>query len=282
MDKLQQKLNNLRWLKSVGIEYYCSEKKDSKNSLIQTLTELKSNEARIESPITKPIKSKLVTVQEKNIATNNPVIDEARTLADKATNLTELRYLLENFNGCELKEFATNTVFADGVTNATILLLGEAPGATEDEQGIPFCGESGIMLDRMLESINISRKTNAYITNTVFWRPPANRRPTNAEIEICKPFVEKHIALIKPKLIILVGSTAVTSLFGKNTIISEIRQNNYPYINKYLSEAIPTTAIFHPAYLLRQPTQKKVTWYDLLKIQDFLINKSNEAAIKNN
>jgi DNA polymerase len=270
MDKLQQKLNNLKWLKSAGIEYYCSEKKDSKNSLIQTLKELKINEAKIESPKTKPTTSKPVAEQEQTTATSNPVIAEARALADKATTLDELRNFLENFNGCELKEFSTHTVFSDGIANAPILLLGEAPGANEDEQGIPFCGESGIMLDRMLESINISRKINAYITNTVFWRPPANRRPTNTEVEICKPFVEKHIALIKPKLIILVGSTATTSLLGKKAVISEIRQNNYPYINKYLSAAIPTTAIFHPAYLLRQPSQKKTTWYDLLKIQDFL------------
>ena len=276
MDKLQQKLNNLKWLKSAGIEYYCSEKKDSKNSLIQTLKELKINEAKIEPHIIKPTKPQPVAKQEQTALTNNPLIAEARALADKATSLDELRNYLENFNGCQLKEFATHTVFSDGVANAPILLLGEAPGATEDEQGIPFCGESGVMLDRMLESINISRKTNAYITNTVFWRPPANRRPTNTEIEICKPFVEKHIALIKPKLIILIGSTATTSLLGKKAAISEIRQNNYPYINKYLSIAIPTTAIFHPAYLLRQPSQKKNTWYDLLKIQDFLITNISE------
>ncbi|MDP4832083.1 MAG: uracil-DNA glycosylase [Rickettsiaceae bacterium] len=270
MDKLQQKLNNLKWLKSAGIEYYCSEKKDSKNSLIKTLKEQKVSEVKIEAPIVKPTKVKPVATQEPTAVNNSPVITEARALADKASNLDELYKFIENFNGCELKEFARHTVFSDGVTNAPILLLGEAPGATEDELGIPFCGESGVMLDRMLESINISRKTNAYITNTVFWRPPANRRPTNTEVEICKPFVEKHIALIKPKLIILVGSTATTSLLGKKAAISEIRQNNYPYINKYLSEAIPTTAIFHPAYLLRQPSQKKITWYDLLKIQDFL------------
>ena len=276
MDKLQQKLNNLKWLKSAGIEYYCSEKKDSKNSLIQTLKELKINEAKIEPHIIKPTKPQPVAKQEQTALTNNPLIAEARALADKATSLDELRNYLENFNGCQLKEFATHTVFSDGVANAPILLLGEAPGATEDEQGIPFCGESGVMLDRMLESINISRKTNAYITNTVFWRPPANRRPANTEVEICKPFVEKHIALIKPKLIILIGSTATTSLLGKKAAISEIRQNNYPYINKYLSIAIPTTAIFHPAYLLRQPSQKKNTWYDLLKIQDFLITNISE------
>ncbi|MDG1436966.1 MAG: uracil-DNA glycosylase [Rickettsiaceae bacterium] len=273
MNELQQKLNHLKWLKSAGIEYYCSEEKDSKNSLIEKLKEKKRDKVKSAPATSKSIKQKEVKIKESPItdtSASNPAIEAARLLADKATNLEELRASIENFEHCELKQFATNTVFADGVADANVLILGEAPGATEDEQGVPFCGESGVMLDRMFESINISRTTNAYITNTIFWRPPANRRPTTAEIETCKPFVEKHIALIKPKLIILCGGTAVTSLLGKKTSIGDIRQTNFPYTNKYLSEAIPTTAIFHPAFLLRQPTQKKTTWYDLLKIQDFL------------
>jgi DNA polymerase len=103
----------------------------------------------------------------------------------------------------------------------------------------------------------------------VFWRPPANRAPTQEEVDICRPFVEKHIALVKPKLIILVGSVAATCLLGKHAGISKIRQEYYSYSNQYLSTPIPTTAIFHPAYLLRQPMQKKTTWYDLLKIEEF-------------
>ena len=146
MDKLQQKLNNLKWLKSAGIEYYCSEKKDSKNSLIQTLKELKINEAKIEPHIIKPTKPQPVAKQEQTALTNNPLIAEARALADKATSLDELRNYLENFNGCQLKEFATHTVFSDGVANAPILILGEAPGATEDEQGIPFAVKAVLCL----------------------------------------------------------------------------------------------------------------------------------------
>lgn len=279
MNNLQQKLDHLKWLKSAGVEYYCSEGKDSKSLLIQTLKEQKAEKTKSVPPIIKQTEPQPVMTKKSTNATSpadHPAILEARALADKATSLEDLRTSIENFDSCELKTFATNTVFADGIPTAPILILGEAPGATEDEQGIPFCGESGIMLDKMLEAINVSRKTNAYITNTIFWRPPANRRPTSTEIEICKPFVERHIALIKPKLIILCGGTAVTSLLGKKAAISEIRQNHFPYINQYLSDAIPTTAIFHPAYLLRQPTQKKTTWYDLLKIQDFLKNNVDE------
>ena len=185
----------------------------------------------------------------------------------------DLINIVEKFDGCRLKDFASNTVFSDGVQNAKILLIGEAPGATEDEQGIPFCGESGFLLDKMLETIGLSRKQNIYITNTIFWRPPANRRPTPEEIETCKPFVEKHIALLNPELIILIGGTATASLLGKKENISDIRKNYYSYTNQYLEKPILTTALFHPAFLLRQPSKKKDTWFDLLKIRDHLQEK---------
>ena len=193
----------------------------------------------------------------------------SRTLADDATTLEGLKEALLSFNGCELKKTATNTVFGDGVVTSKIMLIGEAPGASEDATGIPFCGESGKLLDNMISTIGLSRTKNVYITNTIFWRPPANRRPTTDEVEICRPFVEKHIALIQPDLLILVGATAVTSLLG-DLEISKIRQEYYQYKNQYLTKPITTTALFHPAYLLRQPFQKKATWYDLLKIQEFL------------
>jgi len=273
MNNLQQKLNHLKWLKFAGIEYYCSTQKDSKNSLIKTIKQLSLENTEMKSLTTEKPDIPPITKQKIISAAGNPMITEARKLSDNASNLTELRKAVENFEGCDLKKFATRTVFADGVADAKILLVGEAPGATEDKQGIPFCGESGKLLDKMLASIGLYRTRNAYITNTIFWRPPANRRPTNEEIEICKPFVEKHIALIKPELIILVGGTATTSLLGKNEGISYIRRNNYSYMNQYLLEPIHTTAIFHPAYLLRQPTQKKTTWYDLLKIQKCIQEK---------
>ncbi|MCP5369154.1 MAG: uracil-DNA glycosylase [Rickettsiaceae bacterium] len=201
---------------------------------------------------------------------NNGNISLARKLANEAINLEDLYNKISNFEGCDLKQFAKNTVLCDGNPNAKIMLIGEAPGATEDEKGISFCGESGMLLDMMLNTIGISRKTNAYITNTIFWRPPANRKPTYEEIEICRPFVEKHIAFINPQLIILIGATATTALLKQGESITNLRGNIYLYKNQYLNESIKTTAIFHPAYLLRQPFKKKDTWYDLLKIQDIL------------
>lgn len=197
----------------------------------------------------------------------------SRQLANAANTLAELKSAVTSFDGCALKYTATNTVFGDGVHSAPIMLIGEAPGYNEDKQSIPFCGESGKLLDNMLKAINLSRIKNVYITNTIFWRPPANRCPTSEEIAICKPFVEKHIAIINPKLIILVGSTAATSMLGNHIKISKIRREYFAYQNCYLKTAIPTTAIFHPAYLLRQPLQKKASWHDLLNIQQFIERK---------
>ncbi len=193
--------------------------------------------------------------------------DQARAIADKCTNLVELRLALENFEGLSIKKTATNLVFADGSANADVMAIGEAPGANEDEEGIPFCGMSGKLLDKVLASIDLSREKNLYITNSIFWRPPGNRKPTAEENAVCLPFVEKHIALIKPKLILLVGSTSAAALLNSTETISRLRSKFYQYKNDYLDAPIPVAVIFHPSYLLRQPLQKKTVWFDLLKIQ---------------
>lgn len=198
--------------------------------------------------------------------TQDNLKSDSRSLADRCSTLEELKLALENFDGCDLKKTAINTVFADGCPDAKIMLIGEAPGAAEDSKGIPFCGESGKLLDNIFSAISLSREKNLYITNSVFWRPPGNRRPTKEEIEICRPFLEKHISLIKPDLIILVGSTAITSLIDPNGKIAEMRGKVSEYQNRYLNNPVNISAIFHPAYLLRQPSKKKDVWYDLLRI----------------
>ncbi len=232
------------------------------------LQAMELEEFQIKAP--KPASKQVVTPKikiPKSLAISNA---NSREIVDKVQTLEELHAALMNFSGCALKLGAINTVFADGNKNSEIMLIGEAPGATEDEQGIPFCGESGKLLCNMLKTIGLEREKNFYVTNTVFWRPPANRAPTQEEIEICKPFIEKHIALIKPKLLILVGGTAVSSLLGNHLQISKIRQEYYQYTNCYLEKPISTSAIFHPAYLMRQPSQKKASWYDLLKIKEYI------------
>jgi len=258
------KINYLKWFKMMGIKYYFTNQFKDEFFLPKT-------ENIVTTKLTKLDPSIGFDVVDSEIGCIDNTIRQARMLADAASSLEELKKYVINFDGCELKKFATNVVFGDGNKDSDIMLIGEAPGVTEDKIGIPFCGESGILLDNLLKSIGISRNKNAYITNTVFWRPPANRTPTQEEVDICRPFVEKHIALINPKIIILVGNTAVTSLLGKNSAISKIRQEYYLYSNKYLTKPITTTSIFHPAYLLRQPSQKKVTWFDLIKIQQYIL-----------
>jgi len=187
--------------------------------------------------------------------------------AQSCKSREELQKAIEDFKGISITKTATNTVFCDGQPDAEIMLIGEAPGAEEDAKGIPFCGASGKLLDNMISHIGLLREKNFYITNTLFWRPPGNRRPTPEELAICKPFVEKHIALIKPKLIILVGGTAVTSVLDSKQTITKIRGQFFDYTNQFLDDSIKTTAIFHPSYLLRSPGQKKNAWYDCLTIR---------------
>lgn len=200
------------------------------------------------------------------------ITEENTQQTDELANcnsLSELKNIVENFEGCKLKDSAINTVFADGSIKSGIMLVGEAPGANEDAKGIPFCGRSGDLLNNILLSIGLKRE-DVYITNTVFWRPPGNRRPTVEELNICKPLVEKHIALVKPKLIILVGSTAVEGLLQKTTPMSSIRGSFFDYNNPLLEAPIKSYVIFHPAYLLRQPYKKKLVWEDMLKVQEFI------------
>ncbi|RZI47587.1 uracil-DNA glycosylase [Rickettsiales endosymbiont of Peranema trichophorum] len=206
-----------------------------------------------------------ISIPEKE-KSNEGVMSQSRGIADRCTTLKELEASIRAFDGCEIKQQAQKTVFADGDPKASIMLIGEAPGASEDQQGIPFCGPSGKLLDNILYSIKLTRES-VYITNTVFWRPPGNRRPTSLEIETCRPFVEKHVALVGPKLIILVGNTAVESLLKLQLPMHSIRHQEFQYSNRYMQSPIPASVIFHPSYLLRSPFKKKDMWYDILKIQ---------------
>jgi uracil-DNA glycosylase family 4 len=199
----------------------------------------------------------------------NDIVKKSEELANKATNLAELRQAVENFDGCNLKKMATNTVFSDGNSASKIMLIGEAPGNNEDLQGIPFCGDSGKLLDEMFKSINLTRN-QFYITNTIFWRPPGNRKPTPEELAICKPFVDRHIELVNPKLIILIGATAMSSIINNHEPISKIRGKFLDFAPKYLSQKIKLMTIFHPSYLMRQSNKKKIAWMDMLTIQDFV------------
>jgi DNA polymerase len=206
--------------------------------------------------------------------TDSDIDIEIQRSVEKITNFEDLYKAIKDFEYCEIKKTAINTVIYDGQLDAKIMCVGEAPGANEDAKGIPFCGLSGKLLDNILNSIGLSRTKNIFITNTVFWRPPGNRRPTSREIELCRPFLEKMISILSPEIIIMVGSTAVESLMGiKSVSMNILRTQRHLYSNKYLNgKMIEAIAIFHPSYLLRQPTQKKLMWFDVLKIAKKLTN----------
>ena len=196
-------------------------------------------------------------------------VASAREAAASAPDLAALRAALERFDGVALRKTATNLVFADGNPAARIMLVGEAPGADEDRLGLPFVGVSGQLLDRMMASIGLDR-TTFYITNVCFWRPPGNRKPTDAELAAQKPFVERHIELVAPQVLVLVGAAAAQGLLQTTEGITRLRGRWFEYRAGGLSDPIPTLPIFHPAYLLRQPAQKRETWRDLIRLKSRL------------
>jgi DNA polymerase len=196
-------------------------------------------------------------------------LTSARQMAAGAANLEELRAALEAYEGCALKATATNLVFADGNPAAKVMILGEGPGAEEDRQGLPFVGPSGRMLDEMLAAIGLDRE-QVYISNLLFWRPPGNRTPTQGEMSVCLPFVERHIELADPAYLLLLGGSAAKSLLGRSEGILKLRGRWVHYQHPGLPRPVPALPSLHPAYLLRQAAQKRLAWRDLLSLSQAL------------
>jgi len=191
--------------------------------------------------------------------------ERARLMAREANSLEDLRACLEQFDGCNLKFTAKNLVFGDGNPQADIMFVGEAPGRDEDIEGRPFVGRSGQLLDRMLAAIELDR-TSAYITNVIPWRPPGNRTPTPIETEICRPFIERQIELVKPKVLVALGGPSSKILLDTTEGIMRLR-GNWKEHRTPGDVSIPTMPLLHPAYLLRNPAHKKLAWRDLLEIK---------------
>jgi uracil-DNA glycosylase len=187
-------------------------------------------------------------------------IASAREAALTAPTLEALRELLETFDGCALKATATRLVFADGNPKARIMLVGEAPGRDEDIEGLPFVGRSGKLLDRMIAAIGLDRRS-AYIANVIPWRPPGNRTPTPQETQICLPFIKRQIELVDPDVLVTLGNPSTQALLGTREGIMRTRGKWFDYDTG--SRVIRALATFHPAYLLRSPSYKRMAWQDL-------------------
>ena len=187
-------------------------------------------------------------------------VASAREAARTAPSLEALKSLLENFDGCSLKSTATRLVFADGNPKARIMFVGEAPGREEDIEGLPFVGRSGKLLDRMIAAIGLDRST-AYIANVIPWRPPGNRTPTPLETQICLPFIQRQIELVDPDILVTLGNPSSQTLLGTRDGIMKTRGRWFDYNTG--TRAIRAMATFHPAYLLRSPSYKRMAWQDL-------------------
>jgi DNA polymerase len=189
--------------------------------------------------------------------------------AAAARTLEELHATLLDFDGCGLKATAMNLCFADGNPQARVMLVGEAPGADEDRVGRPFVGVAGQLLDRMLAAIGLDRGS-VYIVNTVYWRPPGNRTPTPAETAACLPFVERQIELVSPEVLVLAGAASAKTLLARSEGITRLRGRWFTYQSAGMVRPIPALPIYHPAFLLRQPGQKREAWRDLLSLREKL------------
>ena len=209
----------------------------------------------------------------KTITKNNKK-DNINTNLSKIITFDDLEKEIQNFNGCDLKRYAKNTVIFDGNKDAKIMLIGEAPGETEDSEGKPFCGQSGKLLRKALNCINLNT-SNLLITNTIYWRPPENRKPTEEELSMCKPFLLKMIQIVKPKIIILCGATAIENILNIKPKMSEIAGTAKTIdINfEQTKLKVKTFSIYHPSFLLRQPSMKKTFWKHLLNLQDEINKK---------
>jgi len=203
--------------------------------------------------------------------------NEALKLAQSAKNLDELREAIAGFDGIAIKKTATNLVFSDGNAQSPVMLVGEAPGADEDRQGKPFVGASGQLLDKIFKCIDLERGEEDpakafYISNILNWRPPGNRTPSPAEVEVSLPFIERHIQLVKPKLLIFCGGVSAKALLGSGDSVSRLRKRWHDYMPQTPelqaeAQPIPAIATYHPAYLLRTPAQKKAVWADMLMLK---------------
>lgn len=201
------------------------------------------------------------------------VAEQAGALAATCTTREQLKDAIQAFDGLAVKKTATQIVFSDGDPSAKIMVIGEAPGADEDIQGLPFVGISGQLLDKILACINLARhpaegQKGVYISNILNWRPPGNRTPTDQEVQIALPFILKHIELINPDFLILSGGVAAKGLLGSTESISKLRGRFHDI--QIGGKTIPAIATYHPSYLLRTPSQKRAVWQDMLMLQERL------------
>jgi uracil-DNA glycosylase family 4 len=252
----------LTWLAEMGAEEIIAEKP------VNRLAAPTPAAVTARMPVTSPSLPAPPLAAARSVASSAPAFDAA-----SCNSLDDIAAALSNFDSCPLKKTATRLCFADGNPQARVMLVGEAPGRDEDIQGKPFVGKSGQLLDRMLSAIGLSRlsqerDSSVFITNVIFWRPPGNRTPTEAEMTMCLPFLMRTIEIQKPDFIVCLGATPAHRLTGRSDGILKLRGK---WMTANVSgRNIPLLPTLHPAYLLRQPNQKRLAWRDLLALRQML------------
>ncbi|MCW8087642.1 uracil-DNA glycosylase [Sabulicella glaciei] len=227
---------------------------------------------RRDLPVPEPVQAP--TLPRPALALLRPPGGVAAELAAGATTLEALREAMARFEGSPLRETASQLVFADGVPSASVMVIGEAPGADEDRMGRPFVGVSGRLMDRMMATIGLSRESNLYITNILPYRPPGNRTPSDAEVALFMPFLHRHIALARPHLLVLAGGVSAKGLLQTREGITRLRGKWHKFTSSH-GEVIPALPTLHPAYLLRNPIAKRDAWRDLLALRRKLNDGGN-------
>jgi uracil-DNA glycosylase family 4 len=271
----------LQWYMAQGVDEALQDKSVDRTALkAAPLVQL------VPETLKKPISPKSATAPAAVLA-KSEILEEAIALAKAAGSLEELREAIAKFDGISLKKTATNLVFADGNPKAPIMLVGEAPGADEDRLGKPFVGVSGQLLDKILACIGLDRTQkdplkSVYISNILNWRPPGNRTPAPNEVELSMPFIERHIQLVQPKILILCGGVSAKALLASEESVSKLRKGwrEYSPHTREVSagaEAIPAIVTYHPSYLLRTPSQKRAVWSDMLSLDQ----KRKSLGIRN-
>ncbi len=257
---LGQKVVRLRAMES-GLDYHTA------RALIEWQIELGATDAIGDAPVDRyalPDTAPKAKKPAAQVVPDKPVqvdpVAVAKDAAKNAASLDQLRAAMDVFQHCELKRGARQLVFADGTPGARVMIIGEAPGRDEDREGKPFVGRAGQLLDRMLAAIDLDRRETVYITNVLPWRPPQNRDPKPEEIAMMKPFLERHVALAKPEVLVVMGNISCQAVLGKRGI-TRLRGQWDQALN------LPVIPMFHPAYLLRQPQMKRQAWADLLELK---------------
>ena len=265
-----QALDHLTWLVDMGadetigdepVDRFAASAERLRNQQAGQATPAPAPIAARSAPPSRPVQPPVSTEQ---------TVQDSRRIASSCETLGDLEEALKTFDACPLKRTATNLCYADGNPQARVMFIGEAPGRDEDIQGKPFVGRSGQLLDKMLAAIGLDRNAGepdkaAFITNVIYWRPPGNRKPTENETLMCMPFVERTIELQSPDFIVCLGATPMQRLTGRTDGILKSR-GRWMEI-EVAGRAIPLVATLHPAYLLRQPAQKRLAWRDFLEIR---------------